>query len=350
MSDRPLLKLGEYRDADLKVIHPRATLEIESPECRGELSRPASVRTIDVPEHYLVELRDVTCAPRQLLIQQDVLLPDCFRRRSARYAHVQLEPAGEGAFRPKVAIAAQARIDVPCFYLDGEHTDHFGHLTLEVLSRLWPFKAIDLSSYYFVTFAAPTRRIVELLEPFGVAANRLLFLNQPVLIRHLTVASQSYVLEQSVSSAAFAVWNRIGDYYGTAHGAPSRIYVSRAHWRQQRSLVDEPVIEAAARRLGYDVVYPEEMSIPAQVGLFRGAEAIAGPGGSGLYNCVYSRKTGSRTILAPAKFVSPNDALVNAQTRSHVTHLTGKTVADRVSPMLGDWSIDPQLVVDTLGR
>jgi capsular polysaccharide biosynthesis protein len=70
-----------------------------------------------------------------------------------------------------------------------------------------------------------------------------------------------------------------------------RIYVSRRlgtlHRPDYRPLSNEKAIETIFERRGFLVVHPETLSFPDQIGLFRQAEIVAGPSGSGMLNAMF---------------------------------------------------------------
>jgi capsular polysaccharide biosynthesis protein len=327
-----------------KMHAPGRTTSIDQPVCVGTIERPITAKSIVIPEQYVVTLHDVVAVPRQLLVRGREILPDSFRRGSPRHAHRQLERISEQRFRSKTAIEPQDTIAEPVFYLDGEHMSHFGHFTLEVLSRLWYWKEYARMSESRPRVVCSSVRdfTLELLKPFGIAQQDIHILDKPTLLKNVTIASQGYVLESGVTEDAFDAWRTIGDFYGAPPG-PSRIYVSRSNWQKQRILRNEAQVEAIFREHGFEIVYPEMLSIAQQVALFRTADIVAGPSGSGLYNCVYCSKSGQRIILASSKFVTPNDTLVNLGTNSRITYITG-TPAAAGSGMFADWDLDTAML------
>lgn len=69
-----------------------------------------------------------------------------------------------------------------------------------------------------------------------------------------------------------------------------RLFVSRPAGRVQgRSLVDAKTVYACVRRLGFEIVYPERLSLCEQAGLFASASIVAGIHGAGLTNIVHCR-------------------------------------------------------------
>ncbi|QTL03946.1 DUF563 domain-containing protein [Aquabacter sp. L1I39] len=332
-----------YKDVNIERI--RSYYDLVVPRCIGSFSRAAAIKKIEVPPSTLSRLKGVICLPRQILIQDGKLLPESFRRRNAKDKHVYLKPVSDDEIEFEYAHRNIAQIvKEPCFYLDGEHVDHYGHFTLEVLSRLWPFQKCDLSSLKIVTSAKPNPRIAELLAPFGVKPEQIHHFNRPIRCDNLIVASQDYILERSVSDLSLRVWRHIAEYYRTP-STSAVLYLSRSRWKKQRYLNQEEDIEQRLQEKGFEIVHPEDLTVPQQISIISQAKFVAGTSGSGFYNCIYNSIKGQRVILAPEKFVTLNDALVNRQSNSQITYITGRSAGKEV-PMLDEWNIDTEQAVN----
>jgi Glycosyltransferase 61 len=67
----------------------------------------------------------------------------------------------------------------------------------------------------------------------------------------------------------------------------TRLYVSRAH-AYRRRLPHEDRIEERLQNAGFEIIYPEEMMLKEQIGIFSRATMIVAPHGAGLSNMVWS--------------------------------------------------------------
>jgi capsular polysaccharide biosynthesis protein len=75
----------------------------------------------------------------------------------------------------------------------------------------------------------------------------------------------------------------------------SRIYVSRANLnKNSRVLLNEAEVSDFFLSAGFQVVFPEEMTIRDQIAMFSTAQVVAGEAGSGLHNSIFC---GDDTIL-----------------------------------------------------
>jgi hypothetical protein len=94
---------------------------------------------------------------------------------------------------------------------------------------------------------------------------------------------------------------------------PRYLYISRRRYHT-RILVNEAEIEETAERCGLTVVRPEELPLADQIGLFSGAQLIAGASGAGLSNMVFMPSNSEVVCLTPRRrartaFLSPAAAL-----------------------------------------
>lgn len=285
--------------------------------------------------------------PGQVLLQGASILLDSFRRYDLSKPHDGLLRAGEG-WVVRGATDPEAYIERPCYYFDGEHINHHGHLTLEVLSRLWALRYLDASNLTFVTSRSNTQNLSIVLKPFGVNPSQILKINGPTYCEDLFIASQSYVLEASVSERAPYVYNKISDFYHKT-GTPERIYISRSRWRQQRNLLNELEIERQFEKAGFFVIHPQELPLDHQIELMAGAKIIAGPSGSAMYNVVYSKGRRKIYILVSDRFITANDALVNLMADScEIIYLAGRSIEGSKPGMLSDWVLDETAVQNVL--
>lgn len=79
----------------------------------------------------------------------------------------------------------------------------------------------------------------------------------------------------------------------------SRIYVSRRK-SPKRALDNERDLEVALERVGYRIVFAEDLSLRDQMALFASADVIVSPHGAGLANIVWSRHGALLVEIFPA--------------------------------------------------
>lgn len=69
-----------------------------------------------------------------------------------------------------------------------------------------------------------------------------------------------------------------------------RIYLSRKKWGNvSRRMVNSYEVEECATRNGFEIIYPEELTLVEQIQLFQQVRCVIGEGGSALHNTVFGQ-------------------------------------------------------------
>lgn len=328
--------VAQYTNTNAEILHWR-----RGPSFELDIgTEGAPLKRIDPPVTYLVKLRNVVCIAGQVLLAEDGrILPDSFRRNDTTSPHPHLKLQGDG-FLPTRHVNDAVDMQEPVYYLDGEQASHFGHWTLEVLSRLWPLlHDRSLTKLKFITSSKLVEHVKTVLMSLGVPEQNIVYFSKPVRCREIYIASQGYVLDRAASEEVYNLWREIGSKF-IKIGTPERLYASRMRFHKQRNLLDENETSDVFQRLGFSIVSPETLSVKEQIEIFAGAKCIAGPSGSNVYGAIYSQHQGRRLFVSPEKFVLLNDPLIAHATHSKLRVVTGTTIRAERGPMLDDWKLD----------
>ncbi len=142
----------------------------------------------------------------------------------------------------------------------------------------------------------------------------------------------SFTLNRMRSLAGFCV-----NCFPLAAPSIGRIYVSRAlatlRSARNRNLVNEELIETAARHRGFKVIHPETLTFEQQVALFASASLIAGPSGSGMLNSAFA-SPGTRVIdLESFHFTVRQHAKLYASSQKEYGFVFGMTLDEIGRPL-----------------
>lgn len=116
---------------------------------------------------------------------------------------------------------------------------------------------------------------------------------------------------------------------------PNRIYLGRKYASSRRKFNEDECIDCA-KEFGFEVVYPELLSLQQQVALFNNAEMIVGGSGAAFTNLVYCKE--GVFVLVLAKFY-PNLGLW----QSIVDYLHGKLAYVLETDSINDIPSDPHV-------
>ena len=286
--------------------------------------------TLDVPRLYLREYRDVICAPRQLVVKDGVMLPVSFHH-GLRKRLVQASPLvqhADGNFAvldPSVAAVAEADpLPGAYFHFDSEFPGHFGHLMTEDVSKLWGWPAAKAAHPGLKVLlsttepgGAPGRAHRAVLSAWGVPADDIVCIDRPMRVEVLVGASPMFYNGRYAHPELTDVWDRLRDALraqapaAEAADPPRRIFVARPP-RSLRPCRNRPEVEALFTAHGFAIVHPEKHSLAEQAQLFAGADVVAGFGGSGLFNTIFSSRPGRRIVIASEQYTARNEWTIAA--------------------------------------
>jgi capsular polysaccharide biosynthesis protein len=256
------------------------------------------------------------------LFTPDTILPDSFRWYFA---------SGGGSPRLDSLTGDMARIPpkhLPRRRLAGDYYNldclfdgHFGHLTTEVVSRLWGWDQAkrenpDLKALFHVRPKRNNDPVLEraLFTAYGIREEDLVWVEGPVKVRGLVSATPMWQ-DQSPHFAhpdITEIWQRLtagllGDAEPAEH---ERIFVSRGEkLSHRRCCRNQAEVERFFADRGFHVFYPEQLSLTEQVALFAGARVVAGFSGSAMFNLMHTKRLEATIVLGQNAYLARNEQL-----------------------------------------
>ncbi len=170
---------------------------------------------------------------------------------------------------------------------------NYGHWLLHVVPAALDFVAAGQPGRFLCYCDQPWQP--RLLALLGIAQERIVP-HKPRLTYHCERVSLQQVSLVDIAARAHdqARFRDLAERFshGAGDAGPRRLFVSRRGFTQRtgstRALTNEDEVAAAFKERGFVVVEPETLEFDDQVRLFGSAEVVAGPGGVGLYNVVFS--------------------------------------------------------------
>lgn len=283
--------------------------------------RRTEVRQIAAPALSLRAYDDVVCLPRQVVVQDSVVLPDSYRHWHRR----RLGSLIIDDLAPRFAGLPQSPDDATPMrgtyvYLDSEFPGHYGHLLTEQLARLWAWPAIREAAPDAKVListrtprARPRAHERELLAAFDIFEEDLHLFHAPVRVERLLSAVPAYSHPSVVHPVIEEAWRRAGDALAARapqRSRPPRIFCGRR--TDKRRCRNGSEVEALFTRRGFEVVYPEDHPVPEQAAMFRDAEVIAGYAGAAMFNLCYTATPKDVVMLVPESYTAQNEYLMAA--------------------------------------
>lgn len=281
---------------------------------------------LDRPIHRaspsLREYRDIVVAPRQIVSDGRILLPDTYRHNQARIlAHDHLaDLATRFAVRRSPLPDRIPTLEGTFLHLDNEVRGHFGHLLTETVGRLWTWPealAIDPDVRVLVGATAARPQLAgyefDLLAAAGIPRDRIVLIEEPVRVERLISGTGLFSNPEYVHPRIAETWQSLGDALAATaepRAWPDRFFVSRRI--AKRACVNGAEVEAIFADHGFEIVFPEDYSLGEQVELFRSGQVIAGYAGSGMFQTMFVSRPLHVIQIASRVYRPRNEYLIAA--------------------------------------
>jgi hypothetical protein len=223
--------------------------------------------------------------------------------------------------RPPGAVKLRGR----GLYLGHWMAGHYGHFVTEGLSAFWifeqqPARNFDFFLFHPFVFGDGRPDYVRFsLGCFDIPESRIVVVgSSPVVFEELIVPERLVRLNHSGDRRLAWVYRVIAEKAAEPPSPNPLLYLSRRMFSRasyERVVANEVCVEAAFRRRGFDILYPERMRFEDQVARYSRAEIIAGISGSGLHNSLFMRSGRLVVELGDPRYggqPAPTQAVCNA--------------------------------------
>ena len=276
-----------------------------------------------VPDRWLRRYRGVTCYARKRVRLGDYWLPDTFRNPKMRVlSHRLLHSASPTMARAAGEQEEPSRtLDGPFFYLDSEYFSHFGHVLTDVVSNTWGWqlakeRAPELRPLLTLrpdqtTIPGFQRQIFAALEidPDTVEYVRP---GAGVRVEELYGCTPDWAMPRYCAPELSDVWQRIraGCMNHELTQTPELIFIARRP-RAIRTCLNAEEVEDFFARLGFTILYPEDLPFGDQIATFANARVIAGFAGSGMFSTMFAPDA-TVLVLTGDSYTALNEYLIKS--------------------------------------
>ncbi|AMB47139.1 glycosyltransferase 61 family protein [Methylobacterium sp. AMS5] len=215
----------------------------------------------------------------------------------------------------------------------GPLLSHYGHFLLSTLSRCW---AIDGSHPVLFHSTPPVqahraRFIVEMLGLTGLAGRSFSF-ERPTRIRRVIVPGPSLYEQHSIWRDHAVAMSAIARGIGSGSDRRwQKVYFSKSRLGAGvNGLEGEAFIDLKMKQAGFEIVYPEMLTVAEQVAIFRTAELIVGLAGSAFHTLTLAPQTqAKRVIFTFEGFLNSNFLLIDRVSGGNAEYYTLKDEVSR---------------------
>ncbi|PUA81401.1 glycosyltransferase family 61 protein [Nocardioides currus] len=269
---------------------------------------------------------DLTLHEGMVVTAGETVLPESFKW----FEHRPLENSKLRDITPRFARLKDtpspdlARLPGSYYLFEYKNSGHYGHLLTEGVAKLWgwerakeadPSVRLAIRRHRRDRGRDIVRPDVAVLAAYGVGPDDVVWLEESVRVDTLVTATPQLHNKEpfSIDPRIVEVWDRL--LAGLLADAPAagerqRMFVTRRsghrlchNWRD---------VERVFTDAGFVVAEPARHTLPEQARLFSDAAAVAGFGGTGLFNLVFAAQAPPVVVLNHAGYDARNEELITA--------------------------------------
>lgn len=214
----------------------------------------------------------------------------------------------------------------------GRFNFHFGHFIINTLSRFWNFKD-GLGGHVRLLCHGPGEVdswkkfgfVWDILSQLGITVEDISVFSRPMRLKSVLVAQTSFIEQTGVYDAYADLCNTIG--FGMGMMEPSTkqrdepVYLSKSRLRAGVGrFLNEIQIEQKARKEGFRIVHPEELTFGEQIEILAEHSVLCGPLGSAFHNLVFSQPGKLIFALSPTNQINSNFLLIDGIKRNRSSY------------------------------
>ncbi|PPQ39238.1 hypothetical protein CCS01_01590 [Rhodopila globiformis] len=258
----------------------------------------------------------------------------------------QFQTAGDGQFT--LSTAPEQHISTPSLLVKRPWWRNYGHWLVDGAALLATLSAITLPTDWQVVVGLQEnpamRKVVR--DTVALLAPNVPIVEQPdnavwtfSLLHYVTPVHVPPLFKLPLARNNLRAL--LIRQFHPAH-APRRIYVARSAPIGRRIVNESDLIEICRRR-GFEVVFPEKLTVCEQASLFRNSEIVVGVKGAALTNTIFSPNSLGMIVLSPGTFTDPFFWDLAGQANIDYTEIFGQVTMESTRPSEQNFWIDPQI-------
>jgi hypothetical protein len=267
------------------------------------------IRVLDGSPASIAEINDAYSVPGSMCLYDrcGVRIPESCIRRGKDL--VEFAYAGADT----VSLPSDfVTVDEPLVYLSFIE-DHWGHFLTEGISRLWAlveYPELATTGGFFFSTSPVHDNIVDFVRSLGpnirfgeYKANRS-FRFRKVFVPRASFSNrgEAYSVHRKAAWALIDLHTR----ENRSEVSDQPVFLSRSKLGDSRDIQNQAELEKALARLGFLIVYPEELDLVAQIRLFNQYRHFSGCWGSAFHSAILAGTPDSITTHVMCNFM-PNE-------------------------------------------
>jgi hypothetical protein len=186
---------------------------------------------------------------------------------------------------------------------------HFGHFILEGLSRLWFLLESNNLEIYRCVFISDdeTDNFSEFLRLFGLPKERIFRIAKPTIFNEIIVPEQSIRLHDFYTKKYKDTIDKI--LMNVQPEVNAKVFFSKKERANDRSIGEGPIEKVFASN-GYEVYYPENMSVGKMLSVMKGCTLFVASSGTNIHNSIFLQDGSTAVCLNRSEHFHPVQTMI----------------------------------------
>ena len=227
------------------------------------------------------------------------------------------------------------------YFLGGLHR-HFGHFLVEGVSRLWALDYLPVDTKKNLKFVIYENELKEFMVDFlllyGIDKSNIISAGKCSRYENLLVPDPSYRTHRWISKSFQNHIDIIKNKIKT-NEVNRKIFLSRSNV-SDRPLSNRKAVENFFEGKGYEIIYPEKLTLKEQIKNIMESTSIAGEVGSQLYLSSFAQPNANVFVIAPMNFCLKDDYLLTKAANVNLQILLGTCIDFNLEKFNRKWSVD----------
>ena len=238
-----------------------------------------------------------------------------------------IEQRLEGAYDSSSAPFQDERV-VYCGFL----VNHWGHFLIEGVARLWYYltNPTDVDHYVFVSeiggVTEAKANYLAFFELLGIA-DKLMVINQPMRFRSVIVPQRAYGYRKYYSQEYKQIFDSVAQSalkQGAKYPIYEKVFFSRSRFpKAQAYEAGLDMLDDYFARNGYEIIYPEQISLEEMICKIRGAQICASESGSTPHNMLFAADGQKLIVIERQSVINNVQSDIDAVRALDVTYIDG---------------------------
>lgn len=204
--------------------------------------------------------------------------------------------------------------------------EHWGHFLIEMTARLWYFLQNDCKGKG-IKIAFSARRDFVLKDNFkeffkllGINEYDLIFVKDKTRFKKIIVPEVSAIIDHYVTKEWMLSFKILSEKIKPSK-EKKNIFFSRKYFKKNGITLGEEKIAQCFKHNGFEIMYPEKLSLYEMIALLKNAKCIAGLTGTLTHNSIFAGPDTKIASINREEYLNPTQEMIRQTFNQKTTYI-----------------------------